>query len=80
MKKVHYPMLKPLFPCMSTRKAASCRVIKALKVLLKYGLRYGELACFHRYSEDGSKLLFSVLQMTDMVWKVLIWKLCRPKK
>lgn len=38
---------------------------KTLKVLIKYGLRYGELACFHRYSEDGSKLLFSVLQMTD---------------
>ena len=38
---------------------------KTLKVLLKYGLRYGELACFHRYSEDGSKLLFSVLRMTD---------------
>ena len=38
---------------------------KTLKVLLKYGLRYGELACFHRYTEDGSKLLFSVLQMTD---------------
>ncbi|ANF81163.1 cell division protein ZipA [Acinetobacter sp. NCu2D-2] len=38
---------------------------KTLKVLLKYGLRYGELACFHRYSEDGSKLLFSVLQVTD---------------
>jgi cell division protein ZipA len=38
---------------------------KTLKVLLKYGLRYGELACFHRYSEDGSKLLFSVLQITD---------------
>ncbi len=35
---------------------------KTLKVLLKYGLRYGELACFHRYSEDDSKLLFSVLQ------------------
>src|SRR5690606_38549396 len=33
--------------------------------LLKYGLRYGELACFHRYSEDDSKRLFSVLQMTD---------------
>lgn len=38
---------------------------KTLKVLLKYGLRFGELACFHRYSEDGSKLLFSVLQVTD---------------
>ena len=38
---------------------------KTLKVLMKYGLRYGELACFHRYSEDGSKLLFSVLQITD---------------
>jgi cell division protein ZipA len=38
---------------------------KTLKVLLKYGLRYGELACFHRYSEDSSKLLFSVLRITD---------------
>lgn len=38
---------------------------KTLKVLLKYGLRYGELACFHRYSEYGSKLLFSVLRMAD---------------
>ncbi len=23
------------------------------------------MACFHRYTEDGSKLLFSVLQITD---------------
>lgn len=38
---------------------------KTLKVLLKYGLRFGELACFHRYSDDGSHLLFSVLQITD---------------
>lgn len=38
---------------------------KTLKVLLKYGLRYGEMRCFHRYSEDGSKLLFSVLEITD---------------
>ncbi|AXY55968.1 cell division protein ZipA [Acinetobacter chinensis] len=38
---------------------------KALKVLLKYGLRFGEMACFHRYNEDGTKLLFSVLQITD---------------
>jgi len=38
---------------------------KTLKVLMKYGLRYGEMACFHRYNEDGSKLLFSVLQVTD---------------
>lgn len=38
---------------------------KTLKVLLKYGLRFGEMACFHRYTEDGSKLLFSVLQITD---------------
>ena len=37
---------------------------KALKVLLKYGLRFGEMACFHRYSEDG-KLLFSVLQISN---------------
>ena len=38
---------------------------KTLKVLMKYGLRYGEMACFHRYNEDGTKLLFSVLQVTD---------------
>ena len=38
---------------------------KTLKVLLKYGLRYGEMRCFHRYSEDGSRLLFSVLEITD---------------
>jgi len=38
---------------------------KTLKVLLKYGLRFGEMACFHRYSPDDSKLLFSVLQITD---------------
>lgn len=38
---------------------------KALKVLLKYGLRFGEMACFHRYSEDGGKLLFSVLQISN---------------
>ena len=38
---------------------------KTLKVLMKYGLRYGEMACFHRYSEDNDKLLFSVLQITD---------------
>lgn len=36
---------------------------KTLKVLMKYGLRFGEMACFHRYSEDDSKLLFSVLQI-----------------
>ena len=38
---------------------------KTLKVLMKYGLRFGEMSCFHRYNEDGTKLLFSVLQMTD---------------
>ena len=38
---------------------------KTLKILMKYGLRYGEMACFHRYNEDGTKLLFSVLQVTD---------------
>ena len=38
---------------------------KTLKVLLKYGLRFGEMACFHRYNQDDSKLLFSVLQITD---------------
>ena len=38
---------------------------KTLKVLLKYGLRFGEMKCFHRYNDDGSKLLFSVLKLTD---------------
>ena len=38
---------------------------KMLKVLLKYGLRYGEMACFHRYDEEHEKLTFSVLQITD---------------
>lgn len=38
---------------------------KTLKVLLKYGLRFGEMKCFHRYNEDGTKLLFSALQITD---------------
>lgn len=38
---------------------------KTLKVLLKYGLRFGEMKCFHRYNDDGSKLLFSVLKITD---------------
>lgn len=38
---------------------------KTLKVLLKYGLRYGEMRCFHRYSEDNSQLLFSVLEITE---------------
>lgn len=37
---------------------------KTLKVLLKYGLRFGEMKCFHRYNDDGSKLLFSVLKLT----------------
>lgn len=40
---------------------------KALKVLLKYGLRFGELSCFHRYekTDEDSPLMFSVLRMTD---------------
>lgn len=40
---------------------------KALKVLLKYGLRYGEISCFHRYenTDEPSALMFSVLRMTD---------------
>ena len=38
---------------------------KTLKVLLKYGLRYGEMACFHRYDEEHERLSFSVLQITD---------------
>ena len=38
---------------------------KTLKILLKYGLRFGEMKCFHRYNDDGSKLLFSVLKLSD---------------
>ena len=40
---------------------------KTLKVLLKYGLRYGEMSCFHRYEniEEVSPLMFSVLRLTD---------------
>ena len=40
---------------------------KTLKVLLKYGLRYGEMSCFHRYEdpEKESSLMFSVLRITD---------------
>ncbi len=40
---------------------------KALKVMLKYGLRYGELSCFHRHEEpdQDSALMFSVLRITD---------------
>ncbi len=40
---------------------------KALKVLLKYGLRFGEMSCFHRYenTDEPSALMFSVLRMTD---------------
>lgn len=40
---------------------------KALKVMLKYGLRYGELSCFHRHEQpdQDSALLFSVLRITD---------------
>ncbi|MEB3753959.1 cell division protein ZipA C-terminal FtsZ-binding domain-containing protein [Acinetobacter sp. MD2(2019)] len=40
---------------------------KALKTLLKYGLRFGELSCFHRYEDinEPSPLMFSVLRMTD---------------
>ena len=41
---------------------------RALKVLLKYGLRFGELSCFHRYEnteQEDSPLMFSVLRVTD---------------
>lgn len=40
---------------------------KALKVMLKYGLRYGELSCFHRHEQPDvdSALMFSVLRITD---------------
>ncbi|MCF9034604.1 cell division protein ZipA C-terminal FtsZ-binding domain-containing protein [Acinetobacter nectaris] len=47
---------------------------KTLKILLKYGLRFGELSCFHRYKnldetqDDQAKaapLMFSVLKISD---------------
>lgn len=40
---------------------------KTLKTLRKYGLRFGELSCFHRYEdcEGISPLMFSVLRITD---------------
>lgn len=40
---------------------------KALKALLKYGLRFGELSCFHRHEETDtpSSLMFSVLRITE---------------
>ncbi|OTG94115.1 cell division protein ZipA C-terminal FtsZ-binding domain-containing protein [Acinetobacter sp. ANC 3832] len=40
---------------------------KTLKVLLKYGLRFGEMNCFHRYEnpEEESQLMFSVLRITE---------------
>lgn len=40
---------------------------KALKMLTRYGLRYGEMACFHRYqdSEKVSPLMFSVLRLDE---------------
>ena len=40
---------------------------KTLKVLLKYGLRFGEMRCFHRYEdpEQPSALLFSILRIGD---------------
>lgn len=40
---------------------------KTLKVLLKYGLRFGEMNCFHRYEdpEKVSPLMFSVLRITE---------------
>ena len=40
---------------------------RTLKILTKYGLRYGELSCFHRYQdpEKASPLMFSVLRLND---------------
>lgn len=40
---------------------------RALQALLKYGLRFGELACFHRYEDINASntLMFSVLRITE---------------
>lgn len=49
---------------------------KTLKVLLKYSLRFGEMAVY-RYTEDGNDYCFHVLQITDEGAAGLIWKHCR---
>lgn len=40
---------------------------RALKILLKYGLRFGEMSCFHRYHhpEQVSPLMFSLLRINE---------------
>lgn len=40
---------------------------RTLNMLKKYGLRYGEMACFHRYehTDQVSPLMFSVLRMQE---------------
>lgn len=40
---------------------------RTLKMLLKYGLRFGEMSCFHRYEhpEHPSSLMFSVLRIDN---------------
>lgn len=40
---------------------------RALRLLTKYGLRYGEMSCFHRYEdpEQTSPLMFSVLRLDE---------------
>ncbi len=40
---------------------------RTLKMMLKYGLRFGEMSCFHRYEhpEHTSPLMFSVLRIND---------------
>ena len=40
---------------------------KTLKVMMKYGLRFGEMSCFHRYEdpENENSLMFSVLRIID---------------
>ncbi|MEB3767499.1 cell division protein ZipA C-terminal FtsZ-binding domain-containing protein [Acinetobacter sp. MD2] len=63
LSKAEYIIALNVFP--NPRKVLSGD--KALKVLLKYGLRFGELSCFHRYenTDEVSPLMFSVLRMTD---------------
>lgn len=40
---------------------------RTLKMLLRYGLRYGEMSCFHRYEDTDkpSPLMFSVLRINN---------------
>lgn len=65
MKKVHYPLRLNSLQQIFIQNVGYFQV-KKLKKALKYGLRFGEMACFHRYSQDDKQqITFFVLQITD---------------